>query len=143
MEFDLQYGWVERGTRGVHGGAVVQDVAREVAWLEYLADDVDFYSWHVPGREVQVEEIVAQRLEEADTDRNMARGFMSNARAGARTYSRAAVELRLSTMTPYIATLRASEAHIERQSQRPPDPQRAMLTTPRRTPRQGASHANH
>ncbi len=41
MTFDEQHGWVERGTPGVHSGAVVRDVEAEcqaLARLAYRAD---------------------------------------------------------------------------------------------------------
>lgn len=36
MTFDEQHGWVELGTPGVHGGAVVRDLDAEVAALERM-----------------------------------------------------------------------------------------------------------
>lgn len=110
MTFDEQHGWVERGTRGVHSGAVVRDVEAEIALLDKLSRESyhDGYWWPNMPRAQRMEQLEASLTYHAEVCDGL--GVMDADSwvfyAGQVGY----VTHKLALLAPYIAVLRAGEA---------------------------------
>ena len=113
MTFDEQHGWVERGTRGVHSGAVVRDVEAEIALLDKLSRESyhDGYWWPGmprPMRATNLERALhhhaSQRVSLWLARRQVPDAYTRRlAASGCTTH-------KLALLAPYIAVLRAGEA---------------------------------
>ena len=108
MYYDEQHGWVERGTPGVHGGAVVEDVAYEVAILEGFARTmrlhIEYDVLHASCQERHDHHIWLMGRMESQGDR--------------RFHAAHAARLKLAMLTPYVTMMRATTAHREAQQAR-------------------------
>lgn len=108
MTFDEQHGWVERGTRGVHSGAVVRDLTTEMHTLHkmHLRAAQDGYWWPEMPRAMR-----AERLEELIRHHeNMSEMLRAALRQS--PVKRTAEEYithKLALLAPYIAILRAGD----------------------------------
>jgi hypothetical protein len=108
MNFDEQHGWVERGTRGVHSGAVVRDLYFEIDALYrlHLRASREGYWWPEMPRAMR-----AQRLEELTRHHeNMSEMLHAALRQSpAKRTAEEYVTHKLALLAPYIAVLRAGE----------------------------------
>jgi hypothetical protein len=108
MTFDEQHGWVERGTHGVHSGAVVRDLTTEMHTLHkmHLRAAQDGYWWPEMPRAMR-----AERLEELIRHHeNMSEMLRAALRQS--PVKRTAEEYithKLALLAPYIAILRAGD----------------------------------
>lgn len=116
--WDEQMGWVDRGTKGVHSGAQVRDLQREVKIYESFA----IHSRHVGrgfewrglrGRE-RAREVHSHLVFYASmfpNDRLTAiEALRDEHMESAAYYARKAVWRRLALLAPYIPILRAGDA---------------------------------
>lgn len=112
MTFDEQHGWVERGTPGVHSGAVVRDLEAEIALLDKLSRESyhDGYWWPSLPRPMRATNLgaslrhhasqreglwlVLRQVPDAYTRRLAASGYTTH---------------KLALLAPYITVLRAGE----------------------------------
>ena len=108
MTFDEQHGWVERGTRGVHSGAVVRDVGAEIKCMEGLAI----------GARLHMEYDVLDASCQERHDHHLWLMARTESRGDKRWHASHAVRLKLAMLTPYVAMMRATAAHREAQQQR-------------------------
>lgn len=117
MTYDEQHGWVERGTRGVHSGAVVRDVGAEIALLDKLSRESyhDGYWWPQMPR--------AQRMQQLEQSLLYHVGACSDLipmRRQAwplhisRDASAGYITHKLALLAPYIAILRAGDEKRQR-----------------------------
>lgn len=113
MTFDEQHGWVERGTRGVHSGAVVRDLTAEMHTLHkmHLRAAQGGYWWPEMPRAMR-----AERLEEL-TRHHENMSEMLHAALRQSPVKRTAAEYtthKLALIAPYIAILRAGDEKRQR-----------------------------
>lgn len=131
MEFDPEYGLVERGTAGHRASAQVVDVAAEIAALRELAAQSyhDGYWWPEMPRAMRarrLEELNQHHVDQRDGLRDALRQLLRTAHHhSTRLAARGHVTHKLAILAPYIAILRAGD---EKRATRPA---------------QGAPHANH
>jgi hypothetical protein len=114
MTFDEQHGWVERGTRGVHSGAVVRDVGAEIALLDKLSRESyhDGYWWPGTPRAMRAR-LLEMSLQYHANQRDGLREAQRRTSHDTLTRRLAAsgyVIHKLALLAPYIAVLRAGEA---------------------------------
>ena len=144
MEFDPEFGMVERGTAGHRASAQVVDVAREFRWLDQLKR-VNISFFHPNGTEIGGQE---QRHKDMY---GMYKSYALQSRADglhekARRCIRLALAHKLALLTPFFAEQRADAIRRAERAQRPPSVARLVamrrsLTT--RWRNTGASHAHH
>lgn len=116
MTYDEQHGWVERGTPGVHGGAVVRDVDAEIDTLRKFAAQSyhDGYWWPDMPREMRarrLEELNRHHAEQRDGLHLAHRQLVRDAHPyAARLAASGHVTHKLALLAPYCAVIRAGEA---------------------------------
>ena len=120
MIYDEQHGWVERGTPGVHSGAVVRDVDLEASLLRRFASRAKLSEnyWMTPldnalGGLQRAERLAEQERHHralADVDMSYAReAIREGDTAGARHYAKKCLERKLAMRAPWIAVLYAGD----------------------------------
>lgn len=121
--FDPQYGLVEYGTPGVHGGAVVVDLDAEIKVLRKLAAQSyqDGYWWPRMPRAMRfqrVEESNRHHVDQLEVMRAVQMHSLGGHYASGRSASRSVVTHKLALLAPYVEVIRAGE--LKRRLRTPP-----------------------
>lgn len=122
MTYDELHGWVERGTAGVHSGAVVRDLGAEVESLRKLSVQAlhDGYWWQDTPRRLRaqrLDELMRHHADMHETLHSMLLDLFrteSEERDVMRGTVRDYTMHKLATLAPYIAILRAGDAKRQR-----------------------------
>lgn len=116
MTFDEQHGWVELGTPGVHGGAVVRDLDAEVAALERMRErgHLDSYGWWgytSAERYERFDDMMRWYVGQIEVDTEYARESIREGDPdGLRHFAAQLVTYELALLAPYVVIIRAGEA---------------------------------
>lgn len=114
-EWDDGLGFVDRGTFGVHGGAVVLDLDMEISWLRRFSRNAQREAYWWPARRTQRIGRLDELVPHFESVRANSCEFASEAinngdKRQARAHARDAVCAKLALPAPYVAILRAGEA---------------------------------
>lgn len=117
MTFDEQHGWVERGTRGVHSGAVVRDLTAEMNTLHqmHLRASNEGYWWPEMPRAMRAERLeeLVSHFERISVEYGIY-ALQTEDREQAKLMARRAVYAKLALLAPYIAILRSGDKKRQR-----------------------------